>query len=235
MKATLIIKNINHLYTCDQHDTVLHHAYIAIHHEWIISVGTGSFRDLTDDATRVLDAAGEIVVPAFIEACYDMPEETSYSQMLRHEHDTLWQLQKNGILTVMTKAGRIQQRTLKQDVFRSRPAQMESVTFGMDQLPAAPYVLSCQGPGQTRTFQPAAFYLRHMLQADPMDLLKAMSVWPAEAQGLKDRGVLEAGKLADLLVFRVPDLEALFDQADMPSLRRIIKNGIPVWPDVIRC
>ena len=36
MKATLIIKNINHLYTCDQHDTVLHHAYIAIDRKSVV-------------------------------------------------------------------------------------------------------------------------------------------------------------------------------------------------------
>ena len=235
MYATLVIKNIRNLYTCDAHDTVLHNAFVAMHHEWIIAVGTGDFRHLTDEATRVLDAAGEIVVPAFIESCYAMPEESSWSGMLRHEHDILWKLQSGGILTVMTKAGRVQQRTLKQDVFRSRPQTVARVAFGARKLPERPFVLSCQGPGQICSFQPAAFYLRQMLKADAMDLLKAMTLWPAQAPGLKDRGGIEKGKLGDLLVFRVPDLDALYDQPDLGSLRRIVKNGIPVWPQIIRC
>lgn len=111
--------------------------------------------------------------------------------MLRHEHDILWKLQSGGILTVMTKAGRVQQRTLKQDVFRSRPQTVARVAFGARKLPERPFVLSCQGPGQICSFQPAAFYLRQMLKADAMDLLKAMTLWPAQAQGLKDRGVIE--------------------------------------------
>lgn len=235
MKATLVIKNIEKLYTCDSHNTVVHHAYIAVHHEWIMAIGTGSFSRLTDDATRVLDAAGEIVVPGFIEACYAMPEEQSWNGMIRHEHDTLWRMQKNGILTVMTRDGRVQQRTLQQDVFRSRPMWMDQVTFGQKEKPEGPFVLSCQRPGNTASFLPAAFYLRHVLDVPPMEILDAMTRWPAEAQNLTDRGVLAKGKLADILVFRVRDLKELFDQADMTTLRRIIKNGIPVWPQMIRC
>lgn len=235
MKATLVIKNIEKLYTCDARHTVLRHAYIAIHHEWIMSVGIGECRGLMDAATRVLDASGEIAVPGFIEACYVMPEKATWNETIRHEHDTLWRLQKSGILTVMTRDGRVQQRTLLSDAFRSRPHDLPQVVYGQKEKPEGPFVLSCQGPGKTFSFQPAAFYLRHMLGMSSQDILDSMTCWPAMAQRLKDRGVIEKGRLADILVFRVRSIDELFDQADLDSLRRIVKNGIPVWPEMIRC
>ena len=66
MKATLLIKNIENLYTCDKDFTILHHAFIACHHEKIIEINTGSYKEWLDPATRVIDAQGECVVPAFI-------------------------------------------------------------------------------------------------------------------------------------------------------------------------
>ena len=67
MKATLLIKNIENLYTCDKNFTILHHAFIACHHDKIIEINTGSYKEWLDPATRVIDAQGECVVPAFID------------------------------------------------------------------------------------------------------------------------------------------------------------------------
>ena len=55
MKATLLIKNIENLYTCDKDFTILHHAFIACHHEKIIEINTGSYKEWLDPATRVID------------------------------------------------------------------------------------------------------------------------------------------------------------------------------------
>ena len=66
MKATLIIKNIENLYTCDKDFTVLSHCFIALHHDKIIDISTGSFTQWLDPATAVIDARGECVVPGFI-------------------------------------------------------------------------------------------------------------------------------------------------------------------------
>ncbi len=45
MKATLLIKNIENLYTCDKNFTILHHAFIACHHDKIIEINTGSYKE----------------------------------------------------------------------------------------------------------------------------------------------------------------------------------------------
>ncbi len=65
MKATLIIKNIENLYTCDENFTVISHAFIAIHHDTIVDYGVHSFKPWLDESTRVIDARGEVVCPGF--------------------------------------------------------------------------------------------------------------------------------------------------------------------------
>jgi len=60
MKATLIIKNIENLYTCDAHFTILHQAFLAIHHDQIIDFGTHSFKKWLDPATVVIDSWNNI-------------------------------------------------------------------------------------------------------------------------------------------------------------------------------
>lgn len=235
MKATLLLKNIAHLYTCNAEQRVYEHAYIACHHQWIMALGTGEWKGLTDDATRILDARGECVVPAFIESRHAMPESRRFHDTLRNENEILHQMQQAGILTVMTEAGRIQRRTLNQDVFRSRDETFARACFGQKVLPEKPFVLSLCKPGRNTSFMPAAFYLKHMNGAAASDLLMAMTAWPAQANGMKDRGILEKGYLADFLVLRVADIEDFFDRADTEEIHRMVKNGIPIYPEIMRC
>lgn len=235
MKATLIIRHIEKLYTCDSQDTICTHAFVACHHDRILECGPGDGSRWQDEATRIIDAAGEIVVPAFIETQYDMPRRALYNEMLRQERDRLWQMYHNGILTVLTTAGRIQQRTLYQDVFRARKGVIAQVKFGDKAPRKEPFVLTCAGPGDNRSLQPAAFYQRHIHHVDSLTLLKASTCWPAQAARLDDRGIIAPGKLADMLVLRVPDIDGFYELADTTLIRRIIKNGIPVYPEIIRC
>lgn len=235
MKATLIIRHIKKLYTCDQQDTVYTHAYVACHHDRILECGPGEGTHWQDEATRIIDAAGEIVVPGFIEAQYDMPRSSSYNDMLRQERDRLYRMYRCGILTVLTAAGRIQQRTLYQDVFRARTKDLDPVKFGDDKPENTPFVLTCAGPGNNCSLQPAAFYQRHIHKTDCMDLLKASTCWAAQAARLHDRGIIAPGKLADMLIIRASDICGFYEMADTYLVRRIIKNGIPVYPEIIRC
>ena len=235
MKATLIIRNIEKLYTCAEDDTIYENAFVAMHHDVIMACGSGTGSQYRDEATRILDATGEIVTPAFIEAHYEMPRSNSYNDMILKEYDRLFRMYQAGITTVMTAEGHVQNRSLSQDVFRSRASCIRQLHFGDEKLPEAPYVLTCGGPGANCSLQPAAYYARYLLDADPYELLKASTVWPAKAQKLTDRGMVEPGKLADLLVLRASEISRFYELADTFLIRRIIKNGIPVWPEIIRC
>ena len=69
-RATLLIINLEKIYTMDmvnKHPLVFQHAFIAIHHERILAVGCGSWREYADKDTRILDGRGHIAVPGFIE------------------------------------------------------------------------------------------------------------------------------------------------------------------------
>ena len=68
-RATLLIINLEKIYTMDmvnKHPLVFQHAFIAIHHERILAVGCGSWREYADKDTRILDGRGHIAVPGFI-------------------------------------------------------------------------------------------------------------------------------------------------------------------------
>lgn len=234
-KATLVVKNIRRLYICNEGEAVLKDAYLACHHQWIIATGTGNgWEKLADDATRVLDCAGRTVIPAFVEPAFDMQAMARFHDTIRIEHNLFHDMRKAGILTVACLDGRIQYQSLEQDVFRTRKPGLPILEYGM-RPGTGKFVLTCKGPGANTSLQPTAFHLFQMMHIPAYRILMAMTAWPAAACGLDDRGVLEAGKLADFLIVQAPDLEAFFARADTDRVCRMVKNGIPVWPEIIRC
>jgi imidazolonepropionase-like amidohydrolase len=65
----------------------------------------------------------------------------------------------------------------------------------------------------------------------PADVLRAATVWPAVYFGLPDRGIIEPGKRADLVLL---DDDPLTDIRATRTLRRIWIGGIECEPAEIR-
>ncbi|MBP3853204.1 MAG: hypothetical protein J6D18_01395, partial [Erysipelotrichaceae bacterium] len=125
MKATLLIKNIENLYTCDRHFSVIQHAFVAMHHNRIIDFGVHSFDKWLDPATVVIDARGEIVVPAFIDCNYSGFSHVRMGDQLRQDGSALFAMQQNGILTLLATQAAMQRQELTQDVFvQKNPATL---------------------------------------------------------------------------------------------------------------
>ena len=97
MKATLLIKNIENLYTCSEDDIILKNAFVAMHHDRIIDMGVHDPKEWIDDATRVIDARGECVVPAFIDCHFNTPDDRLDGDRMRKESDALYLMRMNGI------------------------------------------------------------------------------------------------------------------------------------------
>lgn len=241
MKATLIIKNIQNLYTCDADFTIFKHAFIAMHHNKIIDLGTHSYKKWMDSATRVLDACGEIVVPAFIDCNFEGFSKVRLGDQLRENNSALYAMKQNGILTLLTDRIHLQKKELTQDVLvRTNQSSIPILEREIDYLEKKPekFIISC-GFGKPNSYVYSFQYLSYILfnkhGVDLRTLLEAKTSLVSKAFGLKDRGSLEVGKNADLLVLQVPTMEHYYQTIGRPLIHRMIKNGIPFYPEWIVC
>lgn len=242
MHATLLIKNIENLYTCDDNFTILEHAYICLYHDKIIAVGTGSdYKQFLDPCTRVIDAQGEIVLPAFIDCNFKGFPGVRLGDQLRQESAALYAMRQNGILTLLTDYHKVQRKNLTQDVYFNRiKSDLPIVERLADYIEKKPekFLLSC-GFGKPNSyvysFQPLCYMLFSQLEVPYKPLLEGMTSLPAKEFGLDDRGSIEVGKLGDMLVLQVPTIEHYFQTIGTPLIHRMIKNGIPFYPNWIVC
>lgn len=240
-KATLLIKNIENLYTCDDKFTVLHHAFIACHHDRIIAVSEGSYTKYLDAATRVIDAQGECVIPAFIDGNYQSFKKVRLGDQLRQDINALFAMRQNGILTLISKDASVQRKKLDQDVFYLSNQSNLPIISNEDeymQLKPEKFMLSC-GFGKPNSYiysmQILGYTLFQRYQVNSKTLLESMTSIPAHAYGLYDRGSIEVGKKPDLLVLQVYSIDHYFQTLGRPLIHRMIKNGIPFYPDWMVC
>ncbi len=236
MKATLIIKNIENLYTCDAHFTILHQAFLAIHHDQIIDFGTHSFKKWLDPATVVIDSCGECVLPAFIDCNYEGFHHVRLGDQLRQDGSALFAMKMNGILTLLTNQKSLLRHELTQDVFLKKNTSDVPIIESrkMFEKTYKKFCLSC-GFGHPNSyvysFQPLAYQLFNSLNVPSRPVLESMTSVPAKEYHLDDRGSIEIGKRADILVLQVPTIEHYFQTLGRPLIHRMIKNGIQFYPD----
>ncbi len=241
MKATMIIKNIGKLYTCDRKFTILSDAFVALHHDKIIDFGTHCLKDWLDPATAVIDARGEMVTPAFIDSCYTGIVHDRAGDQIRQNRQALHEMQQHGILTCMTKNASLCQSTLTQDVicYKENPSTkiIDFDQISTNEIPGS-FLLSC-GFGACKSFiydlHVPAFFLHECKGISGKELLMAMTANPAKAFGLKDRGVIAKGKIGDLLVLQEKDIDTYFQTMGRQPIHRMLKNGIQFYPHWIVC
>ena len=201
MKATLIIKNIESLYTCDKDFTVYKHAFIACYHDKIIDLGVHDYKKWIDSATRVLDACGETVIPAFIDCNFEGFSKVRLGDQLRENNSALYAMKTNGILTILSDKKRIQKKELTQDVFvRKQESKYPIIEREQDfhELKPQKFIVSC-GFGKPNSY---VYSFQH---------------------------------LAYILFLQVPTMEHYYQTLGRPLIHRMIKNGIPFYPNWIVC
>lgn len=241
MKATLLIKNIENLYTCDKNFTILNHAFIACHHDKIIEINTGSYKEWLDPATRVIDAQGECVVPAFIDCQFKSFTHVRLGDQLRQDINALYAMRQNGILTLICDNPNTQRMKLDQDVFYKKNQSELPVLHRLSELKneiPETFLMSC-GFGLPNSYvysmAPISYVLFQTHRVCSRKLLESMTSLPAKEFGLSDRGSIEIGKTADLLVLQVTTIENYFQTLGRPLIHRMIKNGIQFYPEWMVC
>lgn len=238
MKATLLIKNIENLYTCSEDDTILKNAFVAMHHDRIIDMGVHDPKEWIDDATRVIDARGECVVPAFIDCHFNTPDDRLDGDRMRKESDALYLMRMNGILTLISRDPQMRRRELFQEVVISRHIPKIPIIQGVPQEPVEPPILlSCAMnslPHKMYSMQLLAFFLHVYCGIGAYCLLKAMTCNPAREYGLKELGEIRIGFQGDLLVINKPTIEAYFSEVGVQTIHRMIKAGIQFFPYIMR-
>ena len=241
MKATLLIKNIENLYTCDKNFTILNHVFIACHHDKIIEINTGSYKEWLDPATRVIDAQGECVVPAFIDCQFKSFTHVRLGDQLRQDINALYAMRQNGILTLICDNPNTQRMKLDQDVFYKKNQSELPVLHRLSELKneiPETFLMSC-GFGLPNSYvysmAPISYVLFQTHRVCSRKLLESMTSLPAKEFGLSDRGSIEIGKTADLLVLQVTTIEHYFQTLGRPLIHRMIKNGIQFYPEWMVC
>ncbi|WP_276890505.1 amidohydrolase family protein [Dubosiella newyorkensis] len=238
MKATLLIKNIENLYLCDSKNTIISQAFVALHHDKILDFGSHDPKKWVDDATRMIDARGECVVPAFIDGKFTCSKAMLEGDRIRNVSDLLYAMKQNGILTLVSHDPSLRRKELFQEVITTKKnAELPII----DMVPAhkihQEFILSCGmdvNPYKIYSLQPLGFLLNVLFHEDPIKILNAMTRNPAKAYHLEKIGTIKKGNQGDLLVLSAPNIESYFSQIGRPMIHRMIKSGIQFYPSIIR-
>lgn len=240
MKATLLIKNIAALYTCDAQSHVFHDAFLAVHHDKIMDLGIHDYHSYIDDATRVVDARGECVVPAFIEPALKLDTAPGINTLYL-DNAVLHAMYTNGILTCVSSNPWMQRQHIDQEVVvRTLIPQVPVIASIQDfhaLTGAQTYILSCgykKDEHPVYTMHTLAAMLHALEGVDASDLLQAMTARSACAMHLGKKGILAPGWQADLLVLRCRDFDTYLKTEGISLIHRMVKRGIPVYPYWIR-
>lgn len=247
--ATLLIVNISKIYTMelDQegNDILFSNAYIAIHHDQIMAIGSGDYQKYIDKDTRILNAAYGIVIPGIIDVnftpyplvspwifesygTYDAYYQNHKSELLKDMDSLLFQMMKHGITTF---------------AYDSLPSMYEETLCSLKKhwiefykyKPTNQNIFSCKyEPNRYPCLDP--FYqarLEAQKNIAPLTLLHQMTSVPATYLRATHIGTIKEGKQADLLILDGSSIEYVFHQISQNCLRSVIKKGNQQFPRII--
>ena len=179
----------------------------------------------------MIDAQGECVVPAFIDCQFKSFTHVRLGDQLRQDINALYAMRQNGILTLICDNPNTQRMKLDQDVFYKKNQSELPVLHRLSELKneiPETFLMSC-GFGLPNSYvysmAPISYVLFQTHRVCSRKLLESMTSLPAKEFGLSDRGSIEIGKTADLLVLQVTTIEHYFQTLGRPLIHRMIKNG----------
>lgn len=241
-KATLLIKNIERVYTMKiikKESLVLETAYIAIHHDRILACSCGDFSQYIDSDTRIIDACNHIVIPSFIE-CKAILPIVEKQDRTRKEMECFMEYMRNGTLSIFADIPAHSQhdKNYHYEVVHTHHENTRyPIVYGSELLKQKKklrHSIFCMSSGSdiypiyNQLTYAQMLFIKEGISAET--LLKALTIYPAKRLGLSHLGSIEAGKQADLLILSCHDITTLFQSFGNANISQIVKKGVRIYP-----
>lgn len=237
--ATLLITHIHKIYTGKQISSsmiTLTDGYIGIFHDEIIAVGVGSYSHLLDKDTRILDATGQIAIPGFIDCAYEV--SLGKRDLHRRLHEQLMLGMQHGVTTMnlLLEEPTYVYAHYNYDMLWNHSVSPAYPCVKVEHILHHPqayrrFCLSASHGSYDPLLSARLYYQKY--HPSGIQLLKALSVYPAQSLKLHDRGVIACGKLADIVLVNATSLEELFSKFNEHTIHHVIKRGVRIFPNVI--
>lgn len=239
-KATLLITHIYKLYTAKEinhRKIILQDAYVGVFHDTIIAVGTHDYSHLIDKDTRVIDAAGHIMVPGFIEVDMEVKKMQRFDEA-RLLHECAYSYMKHGVTTMQIKepAPVWQQPFYAYDMLWDIAVKHHYPIVKIEdvlqkKIRCQRFCISASHQSYDPLQTAQLLYLKEHM--DPYVLLKALTWYPAKRLGLQKVGTIDSGMIADLLLINAHDLPSMFSTLSQGMIFQVIKKGVRIYPNVV--
>ena len=242
MKATLIITHIHKLYATQRDQDAflcLENAFVAVHHDRIIDLGTHDYHTWVDKDTRLIDAANEIVVPAFIDPHVRFSFNQKNGDNLRINRETMELFYKNGITTMAAEELPDIASTPFFELIRFKPKKKMALVdyhYLSNRILPKHFLLSTSFSYDSNPFydlMPLASLLCMEQAVTEEEVLASMTLYPARKLHLQRQNGIRRGAVANMIVFQARDLHELFHSFGRRRLHRIIHKGVHIYPHVI--
>ncbi|MEG0423259.1 MAG: hypothetical protein RR524_01805 [Erysipelotrichaceae bacterium] len=258
-KATLLIRNIHKLYTMDAIATnntceglILEHAFLAVHHDYILAIGKGDPTIYIDSDTKIIEADNLIIVPGFIDMGVVFPtmvyfkEQREYLLKLRHH---LHCLSKSGVTTVRSLINSEEViDEAHRELLTQRLGKWLQIRLLHDVITHKDLIenkeVACINPWEDKTIDAQPFTLATGdLHCDDLllcarllyrqgilasSLLKGLTIDAARVLNMQEIGVLKQNNQADFLLIQANDIDELFQHMGSSTILSVYKAGILV-------
>lgn len=245
-KATLVIKNLEHVYTMQELEgkpVIFQNAFIAIHHECIMEIGKGDFLHLCDKDTRVIDGRGHCALPAFIECKANVPCGMNRGEQLRIYNEILMKYMRHGTLTIQMPAAFESidcvfnyhyDTVYEHEVHNKYPVLTMRDVVSSHKPEGEAFCISAYD-AQYRSSNPllVAQFMAMRFAYPVLQLLKALTIYPAMHLNLTRVGSLASGMQADIIIMNAHNLEDVFHNLEPDKVTQIIKKGVRIYPNVL--
>lgn len=246
--ATLLIQHMENMYTMEKQDVILSHGFLAIHHDIILACGEGDGAKYIDKDTRIIEGRGHIVIPGFCDVDVTLCDaDTTHASgdQIRHMLQCSHLLMKHGTLIGNQTRPFSKQEESYLEVF-AYPHMFDAyhqknlpypVLYPFQTTPLdekKPFCISCGYPKQNVLDQLlCAKWMYHQYHLNALTILKACTIYPAQALSLQGFGQIKKGAIANVLILQGSTLEEVFSRIHGEEHMQVIKAGTRIFPSIL--